>query len=264
VSSESPLFPPDYAPWLASRLGGTLKETLATCDQCAMVKPSGLTRDAGPFAADLKCCTYFPFVPNFSLGSMLNEDSAAIRLRIETASQQGLLLPVGLYATPERQTAMEKRSRDFGRKRELICPFFDTQSLGCSVWKQRPGVCTTYFCKSDKAESGLEFWSDLEDYLNHFEWTLAVEIFSRMGLGEIEMEMCESIMATEANDPERAILMRGSWGPWWNRKDEFYKLSLGKALAISPSELNEILGEESLELEQTLRQNLLQLGGVLS
>lgn len=224
-----------------------------------MVKPEGLTRDEGPFAGDLKCCTYFPFVPNFGLGSMFKEDSAAIRLRIETAGQQGLLLPVGLYATPERQSAMEKRAQDFGRKRELLCPFFDTRSLGCSVWKQRPGVCTTYFCKSDKEESGLEFWSDVEDYLNHFEWTLSVEVLDRMGMGQVEMEMCESIMATEAGDPERAHCLRAAWGKWWERKEDFYRGCHDQALKVTPDELSALLGPESLELEQDLRKKLLQL-----
>lgn len=175
---HSDLFPKSYAPWLSSRLRGKVVECLATCDQCAMSNPKvytkHTTRDPGPFLPNLKCCTYFPFIPNFTLGSLPSESYAL-------AKAKGLLLPLGLYPTPEHQALVDfYGAQGFGKKADLLCPFVKSNS--CSIWNYRPGVCTSYFCMSDQEEKGLEFWSDVEDYLNHFEWVLASETHRRLGL----------------------------------------------------------------------------------
>ncbi|MES3037079.1 MAG: hypothetical protein V4736_04155 [Bdellovibrionota bacterium] len=214
------LFPPVYSHWLETRLNGTVTESLATCDNCAMVTPSGLTRDPGPFKNHLKCCTYFPFIPNFGLGAMINAKSAEATLRLRTAQQQGILLPLGLHTTPERQLQIESFGTEgFGKHDELICPFFDKQSFGCSVWQFRPGVCTTYFCKSDRGFEGLDFWGEVESYLNNFEWTLAKEVYFRLGFTEDDFEMCKATMSIEEPGEEREHFLNASWGKWISKKD---------------------------------------------
>lgn len=252
--SQSHLYPPSYSIWLQDRLQLRVHETLATCDHCAMVKPQGLTRHPGPFKNDLKCCTYFPFVPNFSVGGMMLEKDASIELRLRTAEAQGLLLPLGLFATPERKILMAENSfGGFGQKPELLCPFFDSTTLGCSTWKQRPGVCTTYFCKSNQGQEGLNFWSQVEEYLNHFEWSFAQRIFTQLGLGENEMDMCKAVMTTEEFTEERSYFIQAAWGHWQNKKNDFFIAAHELAQTFTNAQIDEVLGTDFLKLEAQLR-----------
>ena len=255
--SQSHLYPPSYSIWLSERLKGTLIETQATCEKCAMVHPEGLTRHPGPFKNELKCCTYFPFVPNFSLGGMILEKDSAIDLRLKIAEAQGLLLPLGLFPTPERTQSMkENRFEGFGQRPELLCPFFNSLTLGCSAWKQRPGVCTTYFCKSDRGAEGLKFWNQVEEYLNHFEWKMAQEVFSQLGFSENEMEMCKAVMSTEEGDEERKYFIQAAWGIWENKKSELFISAFELSQKISAEKIDELLGEEFLAIEKTLRDQV--------
>ena len=179
--SAQTFFPSSYSPWLVARLAGSISETQATCHTCVMVKPSGVTRDKGPFLNHLKCCTYFPYVPNFSLG-LISED------KIQNTLSRGVLLPVGLFPSAGHQElVIELGKKAFGQKSELLCPFFDKAQNQCSSWETRPGVCTTYFCKSDYGKKGLEFWADVEKYLNHFEWQLSCHVLGLLGMGENEL-----------------------------------------------------------------------------
>lgn len=255
--ARSPLFPQSYTHWLSARLPGEVSESLATCDSCAMVAPSGLTRDPGPFKAHLKCCTYFPFVPNFGLGAMLEEHGELARARIRAAAQKGLLLPLGLFASPEQEQLVRKAGKKgFGKREDMLCPFYDKTAMGCSMWKQRPGVCATYFCKSEREEEGLEFWSDVESYLNHFEWTLANATTWRLGFTEDDAENCEAVMLTEEPGPERDWLVRAAWAEWAGREEEFFKLCAQRAREITQEELSELLGDDCLQLEKSLRDRI--------
>lgn len=258
MTAESPLFPDVYSPWLKSRLPGLIEEPLATCSSCAMVKPEGLTRDPGPFDPGLKCCTYFPFIPNFALGALLKEGGEEARLRLRVAMSQGVLLPLGLFASPEREAlAKEAGVEGFGRRADLLCPFFDSAASGCSIWRHRPGVCTTYFCKSARGESGFEFWNDVETYLNLFEWTLANEVLWRLGFTEDDLEICEGVMLTDAPDAdpggEREWMVRSAWAEWSGQEESFLLNCYERALQVSPNELTELLGDETIELEKSLR-----------
>lgn len=242
----SALFPPSYAPWLTDRLKGSRAESLATCDNCAMVKPTGLTRDKGPFLNHLKCCTYFPFLPNFSLGALPQE-------KLQLAQPRGLLLPVGLFPSAEEQNLIDELGIDgFGRRSELLCPFFETKKNHCSIWEQRPGVCNSYFCKSDEGKKGLKFWKDIESYLNHFEWKLACEVFYQMGFTENELAYCQGAMSAETEDDERLHFEHAAWGKWFDKKYEFYQKSRELALLISPEKVGQLLEPEFLALEAKL------------
>ncbi len=70
--------PPLYAGWIDDLLGGPLPhESEATCEDCAM-RPSGpAAAGALVFAAETKCCTYVPEVPNFLVGRILDDPDPA-------------------------------------------------------------------------------------------------------------------------------------------------------------------------------------------
>ncbi len=244
--SANPFFPASYSQWLSKRLPGSRPETQATCNACVMVKPTGLTRDKGPFLNHLKCCTYFPYVPNFSLG-VIHEN------KIQKALPRGILLPVGLFPTAEHQNLTAKLGQKaFGRKVELLCPFFDTNANQCSTWENRPGVCTTYFCKSDYGKAGLDFWADVEKYLNHFEWQMACHVIHELGMSENEIAYCQGAVSPETENDERDYFLQAAWGKWLNKKHEFYRESTRVALTVTPDQVASLLGEEFLDLEKKI------------
>lgn len=228
------LYPEGYEPWLSQILTERRVETLATCDNCAMVKPTGLTRDKGPFLNHLKCCTYFPYLPNFSLGALSTES-------IAHAEPRGILLPVGLYPSIEEQNKINKfGAKGFGKKAELLCPFFEGATNQCSIWTYRPGVCTSYFCKSDQGQKGLDFWKDVERFLNQFEWLLATRVLEKMNFDENVLSYCQAAMSEDTEDDERDFFISESWGDWGSKKIDFYQEARRIALKTSPDELNEL------------------------
>ena len=251
--NAGPLFPPSYQPWLGTRLPGSRRESLATCDACAMIEPHGQTRDRGPFEPTLKCCTYFPFVPNFSLGAMLKHEPAATRVRLTVAAERGLLLPLGLFASPEQEAlANDLGEMAFGREAKLLCPFFDSTANGCSTWAYRPGVCASYFCRSETDQIGFQFWADIETYLNNFEWMLAIAAATHLDFDGDLPERCEAVMLTEPGQ-ERSWLSQTVWQSWTGREFEYYENCLTVAEKFEQSEIDEWLGSDLLELEASLR-----------
>lgn len=224
-------YPQAYDPWLKERLCDVPEETLATCDQCAMVNPSGVTRDPGPFLNHLKCCTYFPYLPNFSLGALSLDD-------LQKAAARGLYLPVGLYPSIAEQNKISALGADgFGKRSELLCPFFDGNRNQCSIWTYRPGVCTSYFCKSNQGKKGLNFWKQIEDYLNQFEWTLACRVLEKMNFDENTLSYCQAAISEDTEPEERDFFVNEAWGDWISNQHDFYKQARQTALQITADEL---------------------------
>lgn len=227
-------FPKSYMPWLKELLTDSIHETLVNCNDCSMVNPQGETRDPGPFRPDLKCCTYFPFLPNFTLGSM--ECASLNRAR------SGIYLPVGLYPPISYLDLSERLGKKgFGQEPKLLCPFFDRAKLGCSIWDFRPGVCTTYFCKSVRGSAGLAHWQDVEEFLNQFEWKMATEVFFRMGMSENELSYCQTAISPDTPVDEFDFVVRAAWGDWFHRQVEFYKNATEIALQMSVDEVKKMM-----------------------
>jgi Fe-S-cluster containining protein len=158
-------------------------ESALDCRQCVMLKPPpGTKRDEGPFSEKLKCCTYFPFLPNFSIGAILEQGDASRHELLRKALHVGFLSPLGLFPTVSRQRSQaEIGKQGFGKEPGLLCPFFDSQRLQCGIWEFRPGVCQSYFCISREGQKGLDFWAKREEALNSFEWSLAHEVLWELG-----------------------------------------------------------------------------------
>lgn len=203
-----------------------------------MVNPIGLTRDKGPFLNHLKCCTYFPFIPNFSLGAI--EAS-----KILTASDRAELLPQGFFPNSlEKQKIMNSDPLSFGQNEELLCPFYLNNQ--CSVWANRPGVCTSYFCKSNRGEQGLKEWHSIEKFLNFFESKLSEALLYKMNFNENVLSFSKAALELEAEPEEKDYFIKMAWGHWENKKIEFYQESRRLALRITQNELHEILQGKTL------------------
>ncbi len=180
------------------------------------------------FSVDLKCCTYFPFVPNFSIGALIENGEAQQLEFLAIARRQGRTSPLGLF--PSREFEQMKHAlgvEAFGRKRELLCPFFNSESKSCSIWTYRPAVCASYFCQSSRANS----WKNIEAYGNLFEWTLAHEVLWRAGF---------------TTDETDQMKQRASWFEYADQEDTLYRKSYHLACEVSSGEILELMGRPML------------------
>lgn len=206
-------------------------EAKINCRACVMVNPpqNETLRDSGPFDANVKCCAYTPFVPNFALGKILLESDvdvfAALRGRVRVTPLG--LIPLGNESTSPSQ-AHESEA----------CGFLNAASGLCNIWESRPAVCASYHCVSVRARAGLDYWKKIEELGNQIEWTLAHEALWRMGFTIAETDQ----MATS-----------DSWFEWAGREAELYERSFDLAQEISGHELRKALGGEGEALLLEIR-----------
>lgn len=259
----SALYSEVYKTWLGAELSECLSESLISCHDCAMVNPKGFTRDKGPFDPELKCCTYYPYIPNFSIGAMISNSKGAGEFFLSkvsdgTLSPDGVLLPLGLFPSKSRAQSQEKlKENGFGVSRNLLCPFYDTQTQGCGIWAYRSGVCSSYFCQSKYGEAGFTFWKEVERYISLFEWSLAHEVLWQMGFTLDDVRLGE--LARDSDCDEK---MRRSWSEYYENKLEFYVESYRRACELGPQDIAKLLGEEGLSLQASLKHQIKGLTGL--
>lgn len=148
-----------------------IHETKATCDNCLRARDQ---RFQYLYKNNLKCCTFFPFLPNYAVGGILAENLPGAELIKKQISAREMTLPLGLFPTPQYQyDFFNKGKKDFGRREDLLCPYYDKTQDNCQIWKYRGVVCTTFFCSSSYGQKGKLFWSELSDYLSFVEMALA-------------------------------------------------------------------------------------------
>lgn len=145
------------------------------CKACFMLKPKGYTRDLGPFKQELKCCTFHPFLPAFTLGRLLLAEIES-GLKSECSSQalemyfrSSRLSPLGAFPRKPGSSVCET-----GRHMKAACAFLskDGNAL-CTIRDFRPSTCAGYVCRSKSGAAGLRQWRDWESKIKEFEWTLA-------------------------------------------------------------------------------------------
>lgn len=156
------------------------KETLATCHDCIMCKDWEAKKARGEkyFTPQGKCCTYFPAIPNYLIGSLLSDKSAAMKEGVSRVKEiinnkigvtPTFLMPPTFYI--EKYKAFSKFN--FGLANDLICPLNDRSNGNCTIWHHRNAVCSQWYCKSVGAQAGKQFWDASRDYLNKIEHMLA-------------------------------------------------------------------------------------------
>lgn len=256
-----------------------LHESFATCDRCAMV-PRGDSngRNTRAFRADRKCCTFFPNLPNYLVGSLLfdGRDDPALaegRRRVLERIEAGLADPLGML-TPQWYTALYRRFRStsFGKSKTLLCPYFERDRGTCTIWRHRDAVCSTYFCKSTAGKAGKDMWAALRSLLLHVQTTLMLRVMQTLGWSGSELiEALERLRTTddahvtpEELDGERPAPehYERRWGSWAGREVDFFERARQVVLDVSWAEVDSWIGLEGHVLLQTAverRQLALQL-----
>jgi hypothetical protein len=190
--------PKIYARLLAEDfLEQNAKESLATCNDCRMCKAdfalitpmnaSTTTLATAPYSPNAKCCTFYPFVPNYLVGGALKRGGEGARRIKHLIQKREWALPIGIVAPPSYQIKFtEKRPDEFGRNHDFLCPFFDQGK--CAIWKFRNSECSTYFCAHDDGEMGRTKWIAIGDKLHQAEMTLTQECLIEKGYDWEEIE----------------------------------------------------------------------------
>ncbi|HEU4403928.1 MAG TPA: hypothetical protein VFS43_01340 [Polyangiaceae bacterium] len=234
-------------------------EAKATCGSCAMsdaarhgrVEPVDGVRRL--FRSDTKCCTYHPRLPNYLVGALLAGDEAALaegrrRVRERLAGRVGVT-PQWLKA-PATYSLLYSHGRGaFGRAESLVCPYFDRQGGGCTVWAYREAVCSTFFCKYVAGADGIAFWTSLKTYLTIVELQL-----SRYALFRLYPEYI--LAGHDRPDPEGGPLSaedldgapppegayRRLWGEWAGREEAFYLAAHDAVRALARADFERVMG----------------------
>ena len=244
------MLPEGIHPWLPTELfRPKAAEKHTTCDRCAMLI-DGQSPDTGAacarvvFRPETKCCTYHPWLPSFLLGGLFADsdrglDEGRARVRAKIAAREGVT-PAGIHA-PRVSEHLYEIGRDavFGRSASLRCPYYEERIGGCSVWKYREAVCSTWFCKYVEGEDGDLFWRAVRDYLRELEEALVIHALLELGFaGEVIRGWLDRKQPLGPDDYDR----RGPtdeeyarhWGTWAGREEELYVRTSGIVREIDP------------------------------
>lgn len=251
--------PPLFDAWVQSLGVAAPNETQATCDDCAMCRsaaePAGQAATAPAFFDPrTKCCTYFPTLPNFLVGRILNETDpnlASGRKAVADLVAAGVgVTPAALGSPPQHSLLYRGMKSAFGRSLTMRCPYYVEQGGQCGIWKHRDAVCSTYFCKHDRGAVGARVWQALTDLLLVVSEALSGHCVLELGLGEDATRRFaarRSVARTDEPDPNELDGRRRQdhdrmWGDWRGREAEFYSACAGVVEAIAPAEALALAG----------------------
>jgi hypothetical protein len=219
-----------YEPWLRIIAGGPIpQEPNATCDRCAMLPSPGGASDASYFHPSTKCCVSPPDLPNFLAGRILSESDpsmtegrnaveARIARRVAVKPSRvdpGVVLSLLYRATPFA----------FGRAPALRC-YYLTSETECGIWKHRPGVCATWYCKHVRGATASRFWGLAHKLLHEVEQDLAYWCMAQLQVGSGEVGEIGAQPRPHVAELEGEIdwvQYRRLWGNWGGREIEFYQ-----------------------------------------
>jgi hypothetical protein len=201
-----------YRKWVDQIVGEDIyTEPRATCEDCAMCKavqpPASQDQYFNP---NVKCCSYYPPLPNFLIGAIISDDDPSlseVKGDFLERIMKFLITPLGLLAP--QMVHLYNVFKPFGQYEHLLCPFFLNHSGGlCGIWKYRNSVCSTYFCKHERGGVGWLFWRRLALML------LSVE----KSLANYCAEQFPVIIPENASD-----IREKTWGNWTFREAEFFQ-----------------------------------------
>ena len=236
-------------------------EPRSTCDDCAMCEGP---KNHSPinYKPSIKCCSYFPKIPNYLVGAALADESAPLgKTRINERIRIGHgVSPWGIV--PDRRYELFAKNHDgaFGRSDALLCPYYERETGHCGVWRHRNSVCSTYFCKHEAGKVAQDFWMAFKKYL--------VEVERKLGLFAV-LELHPSVagrsLATWQDtgeklspseldySPQSPGQRRQWWGKWDGKVETFYAEAHKLIAALSFTDVESIVGiEGKVRLKQLL------------
>lgn len=232
-------------------LEADISETKATCDNCLMSK-TPIPKEKR-YREDLKCCTFYPFIPNFAVGAILAEDRHVKGRKVmqDLIQKNQYSLPIGLVPPIKYQMAFKKRKpHDFGNIESWLCPYYDKQASGCSIWSYRGAVCTSFYCKSSYGRSGKKYWGLISDYLTYVEMALTEEALIRLDFSPRQISESLDYLNREKASLEESkswsLSVRAGKKLWRDRygaHEEFYIKCYEIVKGFDRRDFKEMIGE---------------------
>lgn len=237
------------------------KETLATCNDCAM-----LPNTASPyldkndfFNPKSKCCTYQPTLPNYLIGGLLKDKTPGLdegRARILEKIKRGhAVTPLGIKPGRKYDLLYKHGSaKGFGKALSLRCPYYLEEKGQCGIWKFRESVCSTYYCKQASGTDGQAFWMSLKYYLGHVEYTLSHYVITQMPGTPYPDRGREqtNIGPDDMDERKNPKTYTEAWGEWEGKEVEFYIKAFECIEALDKQQFEQILGSQHHFLSQKL------------
>ncbi|MFT5434053.1 MAG: Fe-S-cluster containining protein [Myxococcota bacterium] len=231
-------------------------ESRSTCQSCAMC-PSDPAPGSVTFEPSVKCCSFWPTLPNFLVGGMfrderpeLEEGRTRLRKRIDTRIG---IVPHWLAAPIKyRVLSTAARHHAFGRSEALLCPYYERDQGNCTIWPYREGICSTFFCKYDSGADGREFWRALRDHLSDVEVVLTRHAVLTVGSDEMGglAPGRDWMTREELEDREPADAdYRSWWGSFVGQEESFYAATFDCISGLNSGDVVRLLGDsESLRV----------------
>jgi hypothetical protein len=134
----------------------------------------------------------------------------------------------------------------FGRASALRCPYLSPEG-GCGVWRHRPGVCATWYCKHVRGATGLRFWELADKLLREVESDLSVWCMAELHAGLTELADLAPARrdrpdVSELDGEVNASGYRKLWGEWEGREADFYRACAGLVEPLSWDRVESICG----------------------
>ena len=260
--SEFEQLPDLYQRWVEELLpDGIPRERNATCLECAMCSPQGLDfdREMGYYDVTLKCCTFFPDLPNFLVGRAIVGDNpgvAALRAFIDSSDGRGVATMRAVKPNAKIATIYDHHNKTgFGRDPDLLCPYaIDKDGPSgpfCGIWQQRNSVCATFFCKHEKGRTGSRFWQTLRGLLAQLEWSLSWWAITQLINDPVRVYTAGANQSGGANG---ISLRAGAWDYWEGTRIAFYESCAALVEGLSAEEALGIAGTDARLYHQELLQ----------
>lgn len=241
-----------------------LPETKATCSACIMARPKNQGRIF--YESNLKCCTFHPFLPNYTIGAILTEPAqisagalAAIQNKI---SKSEYSLPMGLVAPVGYQVEFNHRKEnEFGQRDDWLCPYYNRELQNCGIWRHRGAVCTSFHCQSSFGVRGQNYWAELSNYMTYVEMALMEEAlvmldFSPRQISD-QLEYLNRFEGTASEMKSSRMPLKKArqlWNGYFEDPETFYKKCFQIVSNLDKKAYRELIGEPGQRLEENLRK----------
>ncbi len=180
---------------------------------------------------DAKCCTFWPFIPNFEVHRVLQEFEGKERLSILSQT-----LPIGIVAPH----AFQAKHRETSHRAGLRCPYLSDEGR-CRIWKIRPAECATYFCRSQAGEQGMQFWREVNQLTHFIEFGLAQQWMIEAGYRWSEVATnLEFIVLDQGEKPNAAKVPR--WAHHADSIEVYFERAWQWAEELSREDVSKLLG----------------------
>ncbi len=265
------VLPPLYTTWVDELIGKPVPaETDANCNHCMMCK-TGEESDSSQdywFDPGLKCCTFFPRLPNFLVGGILNQGGPAAKHLEKMISGQsdagGIVTPLGIDPPSAYNLLYANEHKAIGRDRSLACPYLTNTDQGaqCGIWQHRQSTCATWFCKFRRGQVGEQFWHELHRLLAAIEtnlrwWCILQSDFTSGGLRHLLDINDTLVKARDRGRPHHINPQAGSpasrvlWETWAGRETDFFRQTAERVGELTWSRVK-ALGGQDIELRAQL------------